>query len=189
MLSTYKTKDDFLAGVSAQLETQSTDQNIRSALIAGISVADDDLRDGNRGDQAQAFHLKVGSWVIRDDDVPLFEGVNSMATAVTLSLVSAGLNWPAVASALTSIANICWRIWRKGARLTSRQISVYGFLKAHGPMRIAPLTAALNKGGEDFSEQDVASTLKSLAELELNDGQIVALAAEDADNEWKALKI
>jgi len=189
MLSTYRTKDDFLTGVSAQLDAQGTDVNIRSALVAGISAADDELRNGNRGDQAQAFHLRVGSWVIRDDDLPLFEGVNSMAAAVTVSLSSAGLDWPAVAAALTAIANICWRVWRKGARLTRRQISVYGFLKANGPMPIAPLTAALNKGGKDFSEQDVASTLKSLAELELNDGQIVALASEDASHEWKALKI
>jgi hypothetical protein len=189
MLATFKTKDDFLAGVSARLDAHHTDPNIRSALVDGISAADEELRNGIRGDQAQAFHLQLGAWVIRDDDVPLFEGVNSMAAAVTLSLTSAGLNWPAVAAALAAIANICWRVWRKGARLTSRQISVYGFLKANGPMRIAALTAALNKAGEDLSEADVASTLKNLAELELNDGQIIALASEDATHEWKGLKI
>src|SRR6267142_5241037 len=109
MLSTYKTKDDFLGAVSSHLEKQESQANIRSALLTGISAAEDDLRNESR-EESQAFHLKLGSWVIRDDDIPIFESFNSMATAVALTLTTAGIAWPAVAAALTALANICWRV-------------------------------------------------------------------------------
>ncbi|MGB6688602.1 MAG: hypothetical protein WBE76_12245 [Terracidiphilus sp.] len=199
MLATYKTKDDFLGAVESHLNQQPLDRqqldqqdsraNIRSALLAGISSAEDDLRNESQDDKSQAFHLKVGSWVIRDDDVPIFEAVNAVASAVVLTLTTAGIAWPAIATALTSLASVCWRVWRKGARLSSRQVSVYGFLKAQGPMTLAALADCLKKAGIDLTQDDVASTLESLAEIELNDGQIVTLASRDASEHWKALRI
>ncbi|HYR85656.1 MAG TPA: hypothetical protein VE422_16320 [Terriglobia bacterium] len=188
MLSTYKTKDDFLGAVSSHLEKQESQANIRSALLTGISAAEDDLRNESR-EESQAFHLKLGSWVIRDDDIPIFESFNSMATAVALTLTTAGIAWPAVAAALTALANICWRVWRRGAHLSSRQISVYGFLKAQGPMTLIALADCLKKAGKDLTQEDVASTLESLSEIELNNGQIIKLASKDAKEHWKALKI
>jgi hypothetical protein len=194
MLATYKTKDDFLGAVESHLNQQQLDQhdsqaNIRSALLAGISSAEDDLHNEIRDDRDHAFHLKVGSWVIRDDDVPIFEAVNAVASALVLTLTTAGIAWPAIATALTSLASVCWKVWRKGAHLSSRQVSVYGFLKAQGPMPLAALANCLKKGGMDLTQEDVASTLDSLTEIELNDGQIVTLASKDARDQWKSVKI
>jgi hypothetical protein len=189
MLSTFKTKEEFLGAVSSQLEKQQSESNIRSALLAGVSSAEDDLRNESAEEESQAFHLKMGSWVIRDDDIPIFEAVNSTATAVALTLTTAGIAWPAVATTLITFANVCWRVWRRGVHLSSRQVSVYGFLKAQGPMTLIALTDGLKKAGEDFTQEDLASTLESLSEIELNNGQIVKLASKDANEQWKALNI
>ena len=189
MVSTYKTKDDFLGAVSSHLHAPESQPDIRSALLTGISSAEDDLRSESRDEKSQAFHLKLGSWVIRDNDIPIFEAVNSAATAIALTLTTAGIAWPAVATALTALANICWRMWRKGAHLSSRQISVYGLLREQGPLTLAALVDSLKKSGEDFTQQDVTSTLDSLSEIELNDGQIIKLVSKDSNEYWKALKI
>jgi hypothetical protein len=189
MLTTYKTKAEFLTAVLPHLQLEDAQGNIRSALVSGISSAEDDLREDALRDKAQAFHLKVGSWIIRDDDLPIFEAVSSIATAVALTLSTAGLAWPAISTALSQIANMCWRVWRRGAHLSARQVAVYGFLKAHGPLTVDALAEALNKIGKEFAHDDVASTLRSLSEIELSNGQIVKLANKDANEYWKALNI
>jgi hypothetical protein len=189
MLSTYKTKDEFLNAVSSHLATKESEANVRSALLSGISSADDDLRVEGGGGESQAFHLKLGAWVIRDEDLPIFEAVSSMATAVTLTLTTAGIAWPAIATALSQIANMCWRVWRRGAYLTAPQVAVYGFLEAQGPMTLSALAEGLSKAGKSLAEDDVSSILQSLAEIELNSGQVIKLATEDANEHWKALKI
>lgn len=189
MLSTYKTKTEFLNAVTSHLQLEDSSANISSALISGISSAEDDLRKDALGDESQAFHLKVGSWVIRDDDLPIFEAVSSMALAVTLTLSTAGIAWPAIATALSQIANMCWRIWRRGAHLSAPQVTVYGFLKAQGPLTVNGIAEGLNKIGKSLAQDDIASALRSLSEIELSNGQIIKLATKDANEYWKALNI
>lgn len=189
MLSTYKTKTEFLDAVLLHLQLEDSPGNVRSALLSGISSAEDDLRKDALGDESQAFHLRVGSWFIRDDDLPIFEAVSSTATAVALTLTTAGVAWPAIATALAQLANMCWRVWRRGAHLSAPQVAVYGFLKAQGPLTVNALAEGLNKTGKNLAQDDVASTLQSLSEIELNNGQIIKLATKDANEYWKALNI
>jgi hypothetical protein len=188
-LSTYKTKDEFLSAVSAHLEKEESQGKVSSALLSGVSSAEDDFRNEARAEDSQAFHLKLGAWVIRDDDLPIFEAVSSMGTALALSLTTAGIAWPAAAAALSQIANMCWRVWRRGAHLTAPEVAVYGFLEAQGPMTVSALTEGLKKAGKDLAQNDVASALQSLSEIELNNGQIIKLASRDANERWKASKI
>src|SRR2546426_640897 len=60
------------------LETRptQTSQDVRSALISGISSADDVLRSQVTGSKSLALNLKIGTWVIRDDDLPLFRALS-----------------------------------------------------------------------------------------------------------------
>jgi hypothetical protein len=189
MLSTYKTKEDFLGAVSSHIQQQQPQADVTAALLSGISSAEDAVREEQRDEKSQAFHLKLGSWVIRDEDIPIFDAVNSSAAAVVTTLTTAGMPWVAIATAVTGLAHVCWRAWRKGARLSGQQVSVYGLLRAQGPMTAAALTAALRNTGKDVKEEDVGSTLESLTEIELNDGEIIELASKDDNQRWKALKI
>ena len=189
MLSPYRTEDEFLDAVSAKLQEQGSSVDARSALLSGISLADDALRNQERDQDPQAFHLKLRSWVVRDDDLPLFQAINATAAAVALTLTTGGLAAASVAAAITSLADLCWRMWRKGGRLSRRQVSAYGFLQTLGPMTAQALLAHLKEGDKDISPEALTSILHSLTEIELNDGHIVALAAMNSDELWKALKI
>ncbi|MBV8524220.1 MAG: hypothetical protein JOY71_19190 [Acetobacteraceae bacterium] len=189
MISTFRTKDDFLEAISRKLEEQGSSVEVRSALLSGISSADAALREKEGDQDFQAFNLKVGSWVVRDDDLPIFQAINATAAAVALTLTTGGLAAASLAAALTSFADLCWRMWRKGGRLSRRQVSAYGFLQALGPMTVQELLAHLKGDDKKISSEDLTSILRSLAEIELNDGHIVALTAENSNGQWKALKI
>jgi hypothetical protein len=188
MVSTHRTKDDFLNALSSQLEEQRVSVDIRSALLSGFSAASDRLSN-EEPEQSQAFHLKLGAWIIRDEDIPLLQAISATATAVALSLTTAGLAWPSIATALTSLTDVCWRAWRKGGRLSPQQVSVYGCLDAFGPSTCDSLLVHLPKHGKDLSADALVSTLESLTEIELNDGRIIALASQNANAVWRALKI
>src|SRR5215471_7457669 len=116
MLSTFRSKEDFLAAISSRLDSQQTSPDVCSALVAGIASADDTLRQNAKDSKGQTLNLKIGSWVIRDDDLPLFQALNTASAAIILSFTTGGLAWPAMGSALSSFANLCWQCWRKGAR-------------------------------------------------------------------------
>jgi hypothetical protein len=184
----YRTRDEFLDAVSSLLEADGGRTEVWAAVRNGISIADESIT-ASEAPTSQAFHLKVGSWIIRDDDVPLFQAINSTAAAVALSLVTAGMPWPAIAAALTSLADVCWRTWRKGGRLSPQQVTVYGWLRTLGRVTTESLLNHLHDRGIEMSAPELDATLRSLIEIELNDGRIVALAAKDADQLWRALKI
>ncbi|HXN89515.1 MAG TPA: hypothetical protein VN890_09210 [Methylocella sp.] len=189
MVTAYRTKHEFLDAISTKLQEQGSSAEIRSALLSGVSSADEVLRDEERDQDSQAFHLKLGSWVVRDDDLPIFQALNATAAAVAVTLTTGGVAGPAVAAALTSLADLCWRMWRKGGRLSQRQVSVYGFLRALGPTTAEALLPHLEKGDKDISPKVLTSVLQGLTEIELNDGRLVALASKDTNELWKALKI
>ena len=70
------------------LETRptQTSQDVRSALISGISSADDVVRSQVTGSKSLALNLKIGTWVIRDDDLPLFRALSPTGAAIALTL-------------------------------------------------------------------------------------------------------
>src|SRR5215472_2416017 len=121
MFSTYETQGEFLDAVSAVLDDDGASGDLQSALLSGIAIADDDLRTGKQA-EALALNLKVGTWVIRDDDVPVIQALGAIAAAVAASLATGGLALPSVAVAVTAFADLCWRAWRKGARLTESEL-------------------------------------------------------------------
>jgi len=189
MLRTYKTKDAFLSAVSSALDAQGTPPDLRTPILSGLASADDDLRSENRELDSGGLNLKLGAWIIRDDDLPIFTALNTVATAVAASLVSGGLAWPLVATALTGLADLCWRAWRKGARLSSLQVTVYGFLKARGPLAVEELARLLEASGQQVPLATLRATLRGLTQIDINTGNLVALAKEDKDHVWQALRI
>jgi hypothetical protein len=189
MFQAYKTQEEFLQAVSASLAHGCGSDGQLSALLVGISKADSDLRSGSAAPGSAALNLKVGAWVIRDQDVPIFAALNATAAAVIGTLTTAGVAWPLIATALSALAEVCWRAWRKGAHLTSAQVRVYGLLQAHGPLSIEGLGELLKKLGEPIEPGILKSTLDSLTDVELGDGDIIHLAKRNGDVAWQALRI
>lgn len=189
MFRTYQTKDAFLDAVSCALDAQGISSDLRSTLLSGIGVADDKLRSEAAESTEAGLNLKLGAWVIRDDDLPIFAALNTVAVAVAASLVSGGLAWPLVATSLTGLAELCWRAWRKGAQLSEIQVAVYGFMRAHGPLTVEALADLLHASGQPIPLATLRSTLHGLTQIDLNSGNVVALAKEGHDHLWHAMRI
>lgn len=187
--SKFKTRNEFLDAVSSGLADEGISEDIGAALVSGIADADEALRQAPAQRSSSALNLKVGAWVIRDEDLPLLRSLGNTATAVAASLVSGGLALPAVAAAVSSLADICWQVWKKGGRLSSSQVLVYGFLRAHGPASTDRLAEYLREKGEERSVDEVNATLYSLKSLELNDGHLLSMAEELGDDVWRALRV
>lgn len=188
MLSTYRTQADFLGAVSSLLDADGAPRDLRSALVSGIASADDGLRRARASDSL-ALDLKVGAWVIRDDDVPIIQALNAIGAAVAASLATSGVALPSVALAVTGLADLCWRAWRRGARLSELQLAVYGFLAAQGPMKVDALAACLANDDRAVAPDVLEGTLRGLTEFDLSDGNVVALVAREHDGAWKALRV
>jgi len=188
MFSTYETQGEFLDAVSAVLDDDGASGDLQSALLSGIAIADDDLRTGKQA-EALALNLKVGTWVIRDDDVPVIQALGAIAAAVAASLATGGLALPSVAVAVTAFADLCWRAWRKGARLTESELAVYGFLAAQGPMNEETLRSRLAEDDRGVSSDTLSATLNHLSAFDISDGHVVALVAKETDGTWRARKI
>ena len=128
--------------------------------------------------------------MIRDDDLPLFQALNTTGAAIALTLTTGGLALPAAVAAVSSFAELCWRVWPRGARLSAPQVAVYGFLQAHGPMKREDLLGHIKtESGDPMSMDVLTATLESLAGVDVADGHILALASKDSNNVWKALRI
>jgi hypothetical protein len=189
MFSTYVNQDEFLDGVSSVLDEDGADGDLTSALLVGFAAADRDLRTIEGGSEALALNLKVGGWVIRDDDVPVIQALGAIAAAVAASFATGGVALPSVAIAVTAFADLCWRAWRKGARLTEPELAVYGFLAAQGPLSEEALRARLAENERGVSSETLSATLRHLTAFDLSDGRVVALAAKEEDGLWRARKI
>lgn len=188
MLSTYRTQADFLDAVSSVLDADGAAWDVRSALVSGIASADDGLRR-ERASESLALDLKVGAWVIRDDDVPIIQALNAVGAAVAASLATGGVALPSVALAVTGLADLCWRAWRKSARLSELQLAVYGFLAGQGPMKVDALAACLASDARAVAPEVLEGTLRGLTEFDLSNGNVVALVAQEPDGAWKSLKV
>jgi hypothetical protein len=189
MFSTYVTQGDFLGGISSVLDEEGAASDLQVALLSGIASADHDLRTVGDDSAALALDLKVGGWVIRDDDVPIIQALSAIAGAVAASIATGGLALPSVAIAVTGLADLCWRAWRKGARLTEPELAVYGFLAASGPMNEETLGTRLAADDRGVSSETLAATLRHLSAFDLTDGNVVALVAKDTDGLWRARKV
>lgn len=189
MLTTFKTQDEFLSALSEQMDKANAAGDQRSALLAGLAKADDELRAATHTRGSAALNLKVGSWVIRDADLPLIAAVSATGTAVAATLATAGIAWPLIAAALTSLADVCWKAWRKGARLSEPQVRVYGLLQSSGPLSKDGLAELLDHLGDKMELVALTATLNSLTEVELSDGDIISLAREDNGGFWRAVRI
>ncbi len=186
MWQRYKQKDSFLSAVSDGLQNQGVPASAASAVLDGISRADDNLRAEEAGPRGVALNLRIGSWVLRDDDLPIIQTLGTTATALAATLATGGIAWPAAAAALTSFADLCWKAWRKGASLSSTELIVYGFVKAHGPITVERLSTLLQEAKESLSVQEIEVALRNLAEMELNNGELLAMTSLENDGVWVA---
>ncbi len=173
----------FQAAIGDQLGDLPPD--VAAVLAAGVAAGEDAYRATPALPGQTALNLRIGRYVIRDEDLPVVETIGSAAAGLATVAASAGIAWPAIVPAITAIATLGWTLWRKGALLTPRQLRVVGLLRNLGPCpaaTLAPLAAVDGVVPEDALD----GVLQSLKEVETRDGTLVALAVIDGQMFWRA---
>ena len=184
-MRTFSTDTEFTGAIDAALHGSVTSGDIRSALAAGIGAGEQDSRDKPPLEDG-GLNLRLNSWILRDQDVPMTELIGVVGAAAAAALAPGAIVAAAVVTTLSSFAALVWKAWRKGAKLTKAEVAVLGFLEVQGPMSDEDLLAKAPAALEGLSTVDVQRAIQTLQDVELRDGDIVSLIRKDASGLWRA---
>lgn len=133
-------------------------------------------------------------WAIRNDDLKLLEAIGkglSAAASAGFFLGAGSIVGPLVAIGVT-VAELVYRVRRKGAVLEPRQVTVLTALRTADDgltaEEVAAGVAAIQLSLADPSRhvKDVGEALDSLTRVRLSDGSVVQLVARTDDGKWSA---
>lgn len=181
-MRTFTTESEFTEAIGASLE--SLPPEVLAAVCTGIAAGDAAARGAATGADG-TLNLRIGGWVLRDQDAPVAELIGIVGAAATAALVPGAIAAGAVVTALTTFAALAWKVWRRGGRLSGPEIAVLGFLEVQGPMTLDELKLRAPAGLPDVSATDVERAFATLQDVELRDGDIVSLIRQDAAGLWR----
>ncbi len=185
----FSTQEAFLDEIVKELEGFSPQSEaVLQAIRNGFKDADIDMQDIEKLADG-SLNLRINSWILREEDIPVIEIIGIVSTAVTAALMPEVVATTVIVTALSSFAAVCWKTWRKGASLSKAEISVLGFLQVHGPMSLEELKGKAVSENNKLSEIDVELALQSLTDVELRDGNIIELIRQDASGQWRARSV
>ena len=182
-MQTFATNAEFKTAIDAALGSSGTEDTLRAALVAGIDRGETEQRGETRNADG-ALNLRVSNWVLRSKDMPVLELIAIVGAAATAAVVPGGIAAGAVVTALASFASLCWKTWRKGAPLSKAEIAVLGFVEVHGPISIEDLQAKASVA-LDLTTSDIDNAVLTLQQVEMRDGDIIALIRRDAAGQWR----
>ena len=187
-MRTFVTETEFIGAIDTALQDSATSDELRNALTVGIGTGEQDSRDDPvKADGA--LNLRLKSWILREQDIPVTELIGVVGAAATAALAPGVIVAGAVLTALSAFAAMTWKAWRKGAKLSKAEVAVLGFLEVQGPMSVDDLKARAPAALAGVSATDVEHAMQSLQDVELRDGDIVALIRKDASGLWRARPI
>jgi hypothetical protein len=189
VLTSYKSQRDFMDAVSVHMTENEVPHNMRAAILEGITAASEAVGGEISGNEDAALNLKVGRWFIRDDDLPFFESVGVIGTVLGSLMTTGVLAAPAAIASATTLAAICWRIWRKGGRLNRDQMRVLTVLKSDGPLTEGEVRDHLARTGLSLTLAEVHELLFQLTDVQLYDGTLASLVRPDANKNWRAVGV
>jgi hypothetical protein len=182
-MQSFASSAEFKSAIDTALGTARASDTIRAALVAGVDQGETEHR-GEKRNPDGSLNLRVSSWVLRGQDMPILELIGIVGTAATAALVPGAVAAGIVVAALTSFAGLCWKTWRKGAPLSKAEIAVLGFVELHGPISLAELESRAS-GTLDLTASDIANAVLTLQQVEMRDGTVVALIRQDVAGQWR----
>jgi hypothetical protein len=187
-IRTFATQNEFADAIDAALQASALTPDVRAALTAGIGQGEMQFRnDAPKLDGS--LNLRLNSWILREQDIPVTEIIGVVGAAATVALAPGVIAAGAVITALSTFAALCWKAWRKGAKLSRAEIAVLGFLQVQGPMSLEDLKAKAPAALDGLTAADVEHAVQSLQDVELRDGNIVELLRKDGAGLWRARPI
>lgn len=183
MIEKFGNSTAFLDALRSRIQVEGQQSEYLDAILDGIGHADTDLREEPR--TSSSLDMRIGSWFIRDDDLPVFE---ALAAAITIasSLVTGGLSLAIALPALSSLAGSTWKVWRKGGRFSDEQMIVLTLIESQGPISFDQLVEALDANEYELASAEVRRILMALGKVELADGTTAEVVREKSPGVWKA---
>jgi hypothetical protein len=183
-MQNFSTNAEFKSALDAALASSGASEPIRAALVEGVDRGETEQRGADRPVN-RALNLRVGDWVLREQDMPVLELIGMVAAAATAALAPEAIAATAVVTALSSFAGLCWKTWRKGAPLSKAEIAVLGFVEVHSPIAQADLEAKAS-APLGLTPADIDNAILTLQQVETRDGNVVSLIRKDAAGQWRA---
>lgn len=185
-MRTFETADQFETAVAETLGPAGMDEDLKRQLAAGVQNAELAYRGEAAGDTGEGFNLRLGRFVMRDEDLPVVQAIG-IATAAALALLTPGvLVAGALITAVSGFAGLVWKGWRDGAMLTPNEIAVLGLLQLHGPVTTEELHRLGAARNPPLAPETIDRALASLREMEMRDGDIVSFIREDGSGLLRA---
>jgi hypothetical protein len=135
------------------------------------------------------MNLRIGTWFIRDDDLPMFDAFAAIGGLAATALAGATIAPATAVTSGTSIARAVWQIWRKGGRLSMDEMRVLNLLTTRGSASAEELAGLARAQLDGRGAPAVEALLKAMTEVELRDGSVVALVRKDPDGTWRKLSV
>lgn len=178
-MRTFETADEFETAVAEAMAAAPIDEDLRRRIAASVQDAELDYRRETAGSAGAGLNLRLGRFVMRDEDLPVVEAIG-IATTAALALMTPGvLVAGAIVTAVSGFAALVWKGWRNGAMLTPDQIAVLGLVKLNGPVKAEELHRLGAARNPPLASETIDRALASLREVEMRDGDIVSFLRED----------
>jgi hypothetical protein len=178
VLTAYETEAEFTAAIAAQLPESGGE--ITDALLGGIAGADQALQRERAAAGGTGYELRLGKWILRDDDAPYFETMGTLLS-VSATLIAGGLTTQGVVAAASTLGAATWKVWRKGGKLTAEQVTLLTELENRGPLKEIEL--------EQLLGADPKPILAALRDVELRDGSSAELVKRAGDGRWRSVGV
>lgn len=178
-MRTLATAEEFGTAIDDAMRPALADDSLREALAASIRDAETELR-AEPSEFSEGLNLRLGRFVLRDDDLPVAEAI-AIAASTAVALLAPGVVVAgALITAVGGFSTLAWKAWRKGARLSPREIAVLGLVQVHGPLSPEELVDLAAKADPTLTPEAVSAAMSTLSDVEMRDGDIVSLIRKDA---------
>lgn len=155
-----------------------------SVIEKGLLNAFTDACDEDRGEEPPRFAMRLGRWVVRNEDLDLFGTIKDGLLALASSHYAfANLTVSGITSVALAVYKLLRNAYRSGATVSSTQAELLAILKNKGPCSAEQIAGAGSFGGKVWTEQQVRAELTVLTKVATRN-DIVAFVGEDANGRW-----
>lgn len=182
----FETEADFLQAVRMRVPA-AIREDFAEAVVLGVGASEHELHEDERPDGG--LNLRVGTWVMRDVDIPVIEAIAMVGGAIVALATPGPLAVASLVAGVTAFAKLAWSTWRKSAKLSKDEIALIGLLQMNGPVTLENLQDLAARLFPHMSKDNVTANLSSLTDVELIDGNTVEVVRRDASGRWRLSSI
>jgi hypothetical protein len=187
MATTFANEEEFRQAVSAGLGATAP-AGLVDTLSAAVVMGEKEWRAVPARPGETALNLKVGRFIIRDEDLPFIETIGTVATTLAGAGTAASLTAAALIPAITGLATIAWNLWRRGLVLSRDELALLGLLRSTDTISSDKLLTLARSAGLNVDSKVLEHALKRLTAVTTRDGTEIHLAKQE-DGLWRALPI